>query len=55
MGYLVPAGETLGVLPDWQSCWGVAVSRHLEIQVDILAGELFFECSLKQKRPGKEC
>ena len=35
-------------LPDLESCWDVAavvaaVSCHLEIQVDILAGELYLE------------
>ena len=36
-----------GALPDLESCWeatvAVAVSCHLEIQVDILAGELYLE------------
>ena len=46
-GYLVPVRDGPGDLPDGQSCWDVvvvaAVSCHLEIQVDILAGELYFE------------
>ena len=49
-GYLVPVRDGPGALPDGQSCWDAAVvgvvvaavSCHLEIQVDILAGELFF-------------
>ena len=47
-GYLVPARDAPGVLPDGESCWDVAVvvaavSCHLEIQVDILAGELYLD------------
>ena len=46
-GYLLPARGTLGVSPDGESSWdavaaAAAVSR-LEIQVDILAGELYLE------------
>ena len=40
-GYLLPVRDGPGALPDGQSCWDVvvaAVSCHLEIQVDILAG-----------------
>ena len=45
MGYLVPVRDGPGALPDGQSCWDVvgAVSCHLEIQVDILAMELYLE------------
>lgn len=45
-GYLVPMRDAPGALPDGQSCRDAivaAVSRHLEIQVDILAGELYLE------------
>ena len=50
-GYLVPVRDAPGALPDGQSCWDavvavVAVSCHLEIQVDILAGELYLEFSI---------
>ena len=50
-GYLVPVRDGPGVLPDGESCWDVAVvvaavSCHLEIQVDILAGELYLEFSI---------
>ena len=40
-GYLLPARGTPGVSPDGESCWDVAAAAvsHLEIQVDILAGE----------------
>ena len=40
-GYLLPACGTPGVSPDVESCWDavVAAVSHLEIQVDILAGE----------------
>ena len=49
-GYLVPVRDAPGALPDLESCWVaaavvVAVSCHLEIQVDILAGELYLEFS----------
>ena len=43
-GYLVPAHGTPGVLPNGQSCWdAVVAARHLEIQVDIQARELYLE------------
>ena len=47
-GYLVPVRDAPGTLPDLERCWDAAVavatvSRHLEIQVDILAGELCLE------------
>ena len=46
MGYLVLVHDGPGALPDGQICWDVAVatvSCHLEIQVDMLAGELYLE------------
>ena len=47
-GYLLPVRGCRGTLPDLESCWdaatvAAAVSCHLEIQVDILAGEVYFE------------
>ena len=42
-GYLLPARGAPGVSPDVESCWdvaaAVAAASHLEVQVDILAGE----------------
>ena len=42
MGYLLPVRGGPGFLSDVESCChaATAVSRHLEIEVDILAGEL---------------
>ena len=45
-GHLALRRDGPGALPDVESCWnavapGIAASCHLEIQVDILAGELF--------------
>ncbi len=41
MGYSIPVRDGPGALPDLESCWDVAaVSRHLEIQVYLLAVEL---------------
>ena len=56
-GYLLPARGTPGVSPDGESSWdaaavaAAAVSR-LEIQVDILAGELYLEFVPMQLGPG---
>ena len=45
-GYLVPVRDAPGALLDLETCWDavvVAVSCHLEIQVDVRAGELYLE------------
>ena len=54
-GYLVPVRDGPGALPDGQSCWdaAAAVSCHLEIQVDILAGELYLESFIWIWDPGE--
>ena len=58
-GYLLPARGTPGVSPDGESSWEAAVVvvaaaavSHLEIQVDILAGELYLEFVPMQLGPG---
>ena len=54
-GYLVPARDAPGVSPDGESSWdaaaAAAVSR-LEIQVDILAGELYLDLVTMELGPG---
>ena len=61
-GYLLPARGTPGVSPDGESSWDVAAAAaaavaaaavsRLEIQVDILAGELYLEFVPMELGPG---
>ena len=59
-GYLLPARGTPGVSPDGESSWDAAVAAaaavaaisRLEIQVDILAGELYLEFVPMELGPG---
>ena len=54
MGYLVPVRDGPRAFPDGQSCRDAVavVSCHLEIQVDILAGELYLEFVPMELGPG---
>ena len=55
---MLPARGTPGVLPDGESSWDAAVVvaaaavSRLEIQVDILAGELYLEFVPMELGPG---
>ena len=55
-GYLLPARGTPGVSPDGESSWDVAAAAaavsRLEIQVDILAGELYLDLVPMELGPG---
>ena len=49
---MVPARDEW--LKDGESCWeAAAVSRHLETQVEILAGELYASFVSKKMNPGE--
>ena len=55
LGVWAVAGKA--TLPDVESCWdaaaAVALSCHLEIQIDILAGELYLEFFIWFWGPGE--